>query len=74
MKKIIPLCVEGAKILDICLEGDKLIEQGTGAVWNKSVKGVKVSKGEFQFTLGFVLERSDEIDLRSRLPHIHQRE
>jgi len=37
--------VEGAKILDICLEGDKLIEQGTGAVWNKSVKGVKVTKG-----------------------------
>lgn len=46
VKKIIPLCVEGAKILDICLEGDKLIEQGTGAVWNKSVKGVKVLKGE----------------------------
>ncbi|KAF9787508.1 proliferation-associated protein 1 [Thelephora terrestris] len=45
VKKIIPLCVEGAKILDICLEGDKLIEQGTGAVWNKSVKGVKVLKG-----------------------------
>ena len=47
VKKILPLCVEGAKVLDICLEGDKLIEQGTGAVWNKSVKGVKVSKGEF---------------------------
>jgi curved DNA binding protein len=45
VKKIIPLCVEGAKILDICLEGDKLIEQGTGAVWNKSVKGAKVPKG-----------------------------
>ena len=47
VKKILPLCVEDAKILDICLEGDKLIEQGTGAVWNKSVKGVKVSKGKF---------------------------
>ena len=47
VKKILPLCVEGAKILDVCVEGDKLIEQGTGAVWNKSVKGVKVSKGEF---------------------------
>jgi len=44
-KKIIPLCAEGAKILDICIEGDKLIEQGTGAVWNKAVKGVKVQKG-----------------------------
>ncbi|KAF9647974.1 proliferation-associated protein 1 [Thelephora ganbajun] len=45
VKKIIPLCVGGAKVLDICLEGDKLIELGTGAVWNKSVKGVKVPKG-----------------------------
>lgn len=47
LKKILPLCVEGAKILDICLEGDKLIEQGTGAVWNKLVKGAKVPKGKF---------------------------
>ena len=45
MKKLIELCVEGAKVLDLCIEGDKLIEQGTGAVYNKSVKGVKVSKG-----------------------------
>ena len=45
MKKLVELAVEGAKILDICLEGDKLIEQGTGAVYNKSVKGVKVPKG-----------------------------
>lgn len=45
MKKLIELCVEGAKVIDICVEGDKLIEQGTGAVYNKSVKGVKVSKG-----------------------------
>jgi hypothetical protein len=37
--------VEGAKVLDICVEGDKLIEQGTGAVYNKAVKGVKVQKG-----------------------------
>jgi len=45
IRQLIQLCVEGAKILDICLEGDRLIEQGTGAVYNKSVKGVKVSKG-----------------------------
>ncbi|KAF9560473.1 proliferation-associated protein 1 [Agrocybe pediades] len=44
-KKLIELCVEGAKVLDLCLEGDKLIEQGTGAVYNKNVKGVKVPKG-----------------------------
>lgn len=41
------LSVEGAKVLDLCIEGDKLIEQGTGAVYNKSVKGVKVNKGVF---------------------------
>jgi len=45
MKKLVELCVEGAKVVDISIEGDKLIEQGTGAVYNKPVKGVKVSKG-----------------------------
>ncbi|KIK63001.1 hypothetical protein GYMLUDRAFT_41305 [Collybiopsis luxurians FD-317 M1] len=45
MKKLIELCVEGAKIIDLCVEGDKLLEQGTGAVYNKSVKGAKVPKG-----------------------------
>jgi hypothetical protein len=45
MKKLVDLCVEGGKVLDICMEGDKLIEQGTSAVYNKSVKGVKVTKG-----------------------------
>ncbi|KAF5382116.1 hypothetical protein D9615_004454 [Tricholomella constricta] len=44
-KKLIELSVEGAKLIDLCVEGDKLIEQGTGAVYNKPVKGVKVSKG-----------------------------
>ena len=48
MKKLVELSVEGAKILDICIEGDKLIEQGTGAVYNKAVKGVKVPKGASQ--------------------------
>ncbi|KAI0331872.1 proliferation-associated protein 1 [Cubamyces sp. BRFM 1775] len=45
LKKLISLTVEGAKIYDLCVEGDKLLEQGTGAVYNKAVKGVKVSKG-----------------------------
>lgn len=44
-KRLIELCVDGAKVIDLCIEGDKLIEQGTGAVYNKSVKGVKVNKG-----------------------------
>jgi len=45
MKKLIALCVEGAKIIDLCIEGDKFIEEGTGAVYNKPVKGVKTTKG-----------------------------
>ncbi|KAH7884446.1 peptidase M24, structural domain-containing protein [Phlebopus sp. FC_14] len=45
MKKMVALSVEGAKIIDLCIEGDRLIEEGTGAVYNKAVKGVKVSKG-----------------------------
>ena len=45
MKQIIELCVEGTKILDICIKGDELIEAATRAVYNKSVKGVKVTKG-----------------------------
>ena len=47
MKKLLDLCVPDAKILDICIEGDKLIEQGTSAVYNKAVKGVKVPKGSY---------------------------
>lgn len=55
-RNLIPLCVEGAKIIDLCIEGDKLIEEGTNAVFNKPVKGVKVSKGDFP---GFdLLDRS----------------
>ena len=45
MKKLVGLAIEGAKVLDLCVEGDKLLEAGTGAVYNKAVKGVKVSKG-----------------------------
>jgi methionine aminopeptidase len=45
VKKLVELSVEGANVLDLCVEGDKLIEEGTSAVYNKSVKGVKVSKG-----------------------------
>lgn len=45
MKRLIELSVEGASVLDLCIEGDKIIEEGTSAVYNKSVKGVKVPKG-----------------------------
>jgi len=44
-KKLLDLCVEGAVVIDLCIEGDKLLEQGTGLVYNKAVKGVKVNKG-----------------------------
>ncbi|KAH9959589.1 peptidase M24, structural domain-containing protein [Russula dissimulans] len=44
-KRLVELIVEDASVLDLCVEGDKLIDEGTGAVYNKSVKGVKVSKG-----------------------------
>lgn len=45
MKKLIELSVEGAKIIDLCIEGDKLIEEATGGVFNKPIKGIKLSKG-----------------------------
>jgi len=45
MKKLIALSVEGAKVIDLCIEGDKLLEEATGAVYNKAPKGVKISKG-----------------------------
>jgi len=45
MKKLVEKSAEGASVLELCLEGDKLLEEGTGAVYNKAVKGVKVSKG-----------------------------
>ena len=47
VKALVPKLVEGAKVIDLCVEGDKLLEEGTGAVYNKAVKGVKVPKGEF---------------------------
>lgn len=45
MKKLVELCVAGAKVLDLCIKGDELIETATAGVYNKSVKGVKVGKG-----------------------------
>ncbi|TFY53557.1 hypothetical protein EVJ58_g9388 [Rhodofomes roseus] len=45
IRKLVAACVEGAKVLDLCIEGDRLLEEGTGAVYNKPVKGVKISKG-----------------------------
>ena len=49
MQKLIELCVEGAKVIDLCIEGDKLIEQTVATVYNKPVKGVKVTKGMYPF-------------------------
>ena len=46
MKKLVAGCTEGASVLELCVQGHKLIEEGTGAVFNKAVKGVKVQKGE----------------------------
>lgn len=45
MKQLVELCVEGANVLELCVKGDELIEQGTGSVFNKPIKGVKVVKG-----------------------------
>ncbi|THH07371.1 hypothetical protein EW145_g3427 [Phellinidium pouzarii] len=45
MKKLVELSVDGANILELCVKGDQLIEEGTGAVYNKTVKGIKVTKG-----------------------------
>lgn len=53
-KKLVELIVEGAKVYDLCVEGDKLIEQGTGAVYNKGGKG-KVSKGTLFKIQNFVI-------------------
>lgn len=60
IKKLVELAVEGAKVIDLCVEGDKLLEQGTGAVYNKSVKGVKVSKGALHFS---PLKRAQSLNL-----------
>lgn len=45
LKKLVEAAVEGANVLALCEEGDKLIEAGTGAVYNKGTKGVKIPKG-----------------------------
>lgn len=69
MKKLIELCVEGAKIIDLCIEGDKFIEEGTGGVYNKAVKGVKMGKGAsdhfYVFETMFMT-----FDKRPCIPHI----
>lgn len=74
LKKLVPLCVEGAKVLDICVEGDKLLEQGTGAVYNKSVKGTKVSKGTHFFLLFLCTVLNACFYIRSCVPYLRLRE
>ena len=56
VKALVPKLVEGAKLIDLCVEGDKLLEEGTGAVYNKAVKGVKVPKGmvEVLYVINFL--------------------
>lgn len=56
MKKLVELSVEGTSVLELCVQGDKLLEEGTGAVFNKAVKGVKVQKGAFRSSA--IIERS----------------
>ncbi|KAG6910862.1 hypothetical protein DXG01_007179 [Tephrocybe rancida] len=70
-KKLIELAVEGAKVLDLCVEGDKLIEAGTAGVYNKSVKGVKVSKGALDLC---TLNADADLETRPRVPYEHLRE
>jgi len=38
-------CVEGADIGELCALGDKIIEEETGKLYNKKVKGRKIEKG-----------------------------
>lgn len=70
-KKLVELIVEGAKVYDLCVEGDKLIEQGTGAVYNKGGKG-KVSKGTlFKIQNFVILLLSPKLLCRPRLSHLY---
>ena len=61
-------------MIDLCIEGDKLIEQGTGAVYNKAVKGVRVTKGAF-LKVKFSFESSFDIkkntSARRVFPHLY---
>jgi len=50
------LSVEGIKVVDLCTEGDRLLERGTGAVFNKPIKGVKVNKGVSFSTFFFLYD------------------
>jgi ERBB-3 binding protein len=71
-KKLVELAVEGAKIFDLCVEGDKLIEQGTGAVYNKGGKGSKISKGTLILLMTTILDLTCEFSCsRSCIPHLH---
>ncbi len=73
MKKLVEKSVEGAGVLELCLEGDKLLEEGTGAVYNKAVKGVKVPKGASQekvFQTSDNLKRPEN-ESRYLFPNLH---
>ena len=68
VKALVPKLVEGAKVIDLCVEGDKLLEEGTGAVYNKAVKGVKVPKGMFVFVWHITLNIISNIHQVSHSP------
>ena len=68
MTNLVSLCVEGAKIIDLCIVGDKLIEEATGAVYNKPVKGVKISKGDLLLNLA---DRSPIVNIGQESPSRH---
>ena len=72
MKQLIALSVEGVKAIDLCVEGDKLLEEATGAVYNKTVKGVKASKGTETVTLLSLSRMSLPREwCRHRLPDVY---
>lgn len=74
MKKLIALSVEGKAIIDLCTEGDKLLEEATGGVYNKGVKGVKVSKGTETLSLSPFHVSSSNGWCRHRLSDMHFRQ
>jgi len=45
LQAVCEACVEGADIAELCALGDKILEEETGKLYNKKVKGRKIEKG-----------------------------
>lgn len=45
LAKVVDLCVADADVAEICAEGDKMLEEETGKLYNKKVKGRAIEKG-----------------------------